>query len=472
LVLFDQALKLNGAFNGIDGITGRNLVGTSAISDIPAALRAGLPHPSGRDLLETVVHRETADFLAPRYGIDPRKLSQTGWGFVCDKDEDPRVIAALQPLIDFREAEAGRLLKRCEGEKGHRAGMTVDDFFDVYDAAPGAVEPEILPYYLLIVGGPDRIPFTFQQELDVAYAVGRVAFDRVEDYARYAQNVIRAESGSPTRRSAALYGPRNNGDAATELSSRHLLSPLAEVLPADTPSWKWRSEIGDGATKKRLTSILTNDERPSFLMTAGHGIGLPSAHPRQRAEQGALVCQDWPGPGFAPSADALFRAADVPDVDLTGMMTFLFACFGAGTPARDAFAFRDLPADLAPAPFVAALPQALLARERGALAVVAHVDRAWGTSFYWHNRQSVEVFRSTIRQILDGFPIGYAMENFGFRYAQLATGLSRLLEDLAQHKTIDDDDLLGTWTAKSDAQFYALLGDPAARLVVSEAERV
>src|SRR5258708_7786046 len=108
-------------FNGIDGTTGQSLVGKSATFEIPAYLRAAFPHPPDLNLLESVVRRGTADFLAPRYGIDARKLSQTGWGIVCDKDEDPRVIEALQPLIDFREAEAGQLLKRCEGEKGHQA---------------------------------------------------------------------------------------------------------------------------------------------------------------------------------------------------------------------------------------------------------------------------------------------------------------------------------------------------------------
>ncbi len=63
------------------------------------------------------------------------------------------------------------------------------------------------------------------------------------------------------------------------------------------------------------------------------------------------------------------------------MMHFLFACYGAGWEAVDTF--RDGPGgrgrQIADKPEMARLPQAMLSR--GALSVIAHVDRAWSYSF-------------------------------------------------------------------------------------------
>ena len=71
------------------------------------------------------------------------------------------------------------------------------------------------------------------------------------------------------------------------------------------------------------------------MLTATHGIGFPADDPRQRAHQGALICQEWPGPqatGPVPESQ-YFSADDVPaGADLTGLVAFHFACFGAGTP--------------------------------------------------------------------------------------------------------------------------------------------
>jgi hypothetical protein len=66
---------------------------------------------------------------------------------------------------------------------------------------------------------------------------------------------------------------------------------------------------------------------------------------------------------------------------LRGMLAFFFACYGAGTPRQDDFAHlaTGAPVEIAPHGFLARLPQQLL--KRGALAVVGHVERAWGCSF-------------------------------------------------------------------------------------------
>ena len=91
-----------------------------------------------------------------------------------------------------------------------------------------------VPYYILLVGSPQRIPFEFGQNLDVEYAVGRLHFDTVEEYSRYVQSVIEYETGDSiaNAKEAVFFSPRHEFDRATQLSADWLVKPLAEGLPA------------------------------------------------------------------------------------------------------------------------------------------------------------------------------------------------------------------------------------------------
>ncbi len=69
--------------------------------------------------------------------------------------------------------------------------------------------------------------------------------------------------------------------------------------------------------------------------------------------------------------------------------------------------------------------------------------------------------------LLDGYPVGAAMEPFGRRYAELATELCEEL--LAVHRGKEPSD--GTafrLCVCHDTRNYVVLGDPAVRLVPPE----
>ena len=221
------------------------------------------------------------------------------------------------------------------------------------------------------------------------------------------------------------------------------------------------------STKPALTRLLGGSEAPALLFTASHGIGFRSRDPLQVTKQGALLCQSWYR-GVVPTADHYFAASDVhDDADVGGMITFHFACFSAGTPAEDGFLVRSnrSPVRLSAQPFLAALPQRLLSHQHGgALAVIGHVDRAWGSSFMVRGVGShTEVFESSLEALLSGLPVGAALEYLSSWYTELSAELADLIDSVRRGKRPDHRLLAAMWTANNDARNYTIIGDPAVR---------
>jgi hypothetical protein len=457
-------------FDGIDGSTGEPLHPPLTVDD--AATLAQRLAPEARQVAEAAAWRRAV--TTPHLGTtaDPKDLSATGWGAIFPRDTDPAVIEALKELLDHRRQAAGDRFRLYTGEDGYRPGEKKDEFLARHGVGPGPADPDKMPYYLLLVGDPEQIPWTFQHQIDLQYALGRIAFDTAEDYACYARSVVKTETrGTLLPRRAVFFGVENPGDMATQYTARYLVQPLAGSLAAERPDWSVETVLSAEATKARLGRLLGCDDTPAFLFTACHGMGFPAGDPRQLGHQGALLCQDWPGraawKGPLPP-DHYFAGDDVAgDARLGGLISFHYACHAGGTPQLDAF---PPPGGerrtLAPQPFAARLPRRLLSHPRGgALAVVGHVERTWGYSFLWDGAgQQPQVFEGFLTQLLDGFPIGAALESFALRYAELAEMLASTLEEIDFGATPDAKELCRLWTARSDARAYVLAGDPAVRL--------
>jgi hypothetical protein len=420
--------------------------------------------------------------LALQAGIDdPMDLRQTGWSVLFASDADPAIKEALMPLLDLRRSQVGddRFFKIFDGNDGVRPAQSASSWAvmkGVSLAAPVSPRKGV-PYYVLIVGSPSRIPFEFQSQLDLQWAVGRLSFDNVADYAAYAQHVVEYEqSAAITRKKrAAVWIPRNALDLATPLLAGSVVPEfLGETSEGDLPIGKPQgfdvaTFVGEGqATKATLLDILRGTVAggaPSIVFTGSHGAEWSIQDPAvQRERQGALVTQEW-SRGEALAPQHYLAGADLTaDVDLRGTMLFLFACFGGGCPATDSYYFTDkgekIP--LTPEPLIAKLPETML--RRGALAVIAHIDRAFSYAFEdVMGTPQAQLLRTPLELLARGKRAGLAADPLNLQWSALAAQLGMVLGN-SPADAPRGPLVANLYIARDDARNYIVLGDPAARL--------
>lgn len=467
--------------NGVDGTTGDYALPPLSIAAAAAIAQGQRDSPEVKGWLAALVRKQQEGSFGLPEGVDPRDLRSAGWGIVAHPDEDPAVLKALEPLIEHRRAQVAADRFKPSGlaytTPNHRAWL------NELKVASGSVMPERVPYYLLIVGSPERIPFSFSQRLNTEYATGRLHLPTPEDYKAYVESVIRYEtaSGKTSQAEVLYYAPRHEFDAATQRSADQLVRPLAGLDAKGQPTGEGHAERSKGmrsrafwgpaATKAALTEALHSPLGglpPALLFSASHGVLFPKGHALQQASQGALLTQDWPRTGEIGPAH-YFAAQDLrPDARIGGLIAFFFACYGGATPTHDRFIppSEGTLREIAPQAFHARLPTAMLAhRAGGALAVIGHIERTWTSSIIARKAGAQhQPFTNAIDRILAGHPVGYALRDFYDRYAETSAAITQRQEDKLYGQTVPDIEFTRLWLERNDAEGYVLLGDPAAHL--------
>jgi hypothetical protein len=420
--------------------------------------------------------------LGPPPSYDANDLTKVGWGVIWPQEPLPQTFRqAVEELIEHRRQQMGGVVPH---QFYYQNGWDYDHFLweEGREVDPGTMQPEIVPYYLCIAASPQQISWEFQQYLDAEYAVGRLWFDDPQDCLKYVRALIeyeKSETLAATAREVLFVGTQNKNDPSTQNSSTRLVEPLYHWLTLAQQGQQHNfkstlllgSETGGGAYKTTLLTRLQKQSAagqpqgaPALIFTASHGLEHDSPKDIQYQDQGALIMQEWPGLFSMPKPEHYLTAAEVNDqLALAGTIAFCFACFSAGTPLQEDWVrptFWTKPKQIAPRPFVARLPQKLLAH--GAVSFIGHVSRAWQSSFMGvqNNSNQIGTFTETLHGLLSGWRIGHAIDYLNNRWVHLSNRLDKWIEGGQKGKS----DIVTLWLARNDCRGYAVLGDPAVRM--------
>lgn len=409
--------------------------------------------------------------------VDRGDPKAAGWTFlVADTDPNKKAyIEALGPLAKARGMDDPQKPLLFDGSGPDAWPDWMNDRYYALELAG-----KKSPGYVLIIGGPDQVPFGFQSMMDTVASVGRLDFDRIEDLAAYAAKIMRIETArAPAVQREALFFATDGGtEDPTYYSRKYMAEPLALYAQADH-KMKVTQIMGANATKANLLAALKKT-KAALVYTASHGLGATSESQQVQARYNGAICCQHDGP---LTLDHLLSGDDIPASDplCEGAVFFQFACYGYGTPAQSEYA-HWLPESWGkaqpqvPQDFVATLPKKLLANPRGPIAFIGHLDTAFLHGFAdprepntvdrWGTRMAP--FKRAVDQLLGVQPSGLALEGINERYA-VCNAMITNASDRVQRGTMTwtEDSMrtfLDTWITRGDAQNYLVLGDPAARL--------
>lgn len=404
--------------------------------------------------------------------IDRRDPAIGKWALLVRAEDMEPAREAFAPLIEHRRQQ-GVAFEPPAGRPGATGILPVDApppeltatrwLRRIQEAVGSTLRT---PHYLLLVGGPERIPFEAQRVIGERFSVGRidVGDDPVGPLSwqacrRYAEKVVAYETGRlPIERRALLYAFAT--DAATRMSYEGLAMPLEARL--ETLGVPLDALLHEQATTHNLLAALGRGS-PALVVTLSHGLEMCD----EPELWGALTDSTFSGrAGGTP-----FSARVVPETALArGAIVLAFACYSAGVPQRSAHRLltHEGDEDLPGGARTAALPRRLLAHPQGPVAFVGHVDRTTALSFRQeHGRPPAEAFEHFVGWTFDpAGTLGRAISSLGEEARRAASRLAGLIsptQSRTDRAARAEHELLAAWLAYHDLSDHVLLGDPVIR---------
>lgn len=323
--------------------------------------------------------------LAPLAPEDEAKATDwrhpdVGWGVVLpDSDDVPAADKAAGkdapgPIRRLLEARGGAPVFRYRPDLEERKLAR-------YLPDGGRQDPEIgltpygtgkgrIPMYLLVVGGPEEVPWRLQYALNRRYRVGRLHLTG-EALERYVDALMDDWAGMTARAERAVVWSVDF-DSMTHKMAVTVADLVAGAMGADDELGVTRI-AGDEATNDALVAALVG-QRPAVVVTTSHGMTGPLDDPDlMRATLGLPVDQHR----------ATLRLEQLDAWQPCGAVWYAQACCSAGSDGETSYrglleegslAHRVVSGVAALGPTVAPLPTSLLGATEPLRAFVGHVE--------------------------------------------------------------------------------------------------
>lgn len=467
-------------------------------------LEAGLPSQLAGSEARAVAADDDDDdgplsFMA--FGADGNSLKDQRWCVLAPPGkEGQRLVELIRPLIAARAAEQGREVAIYQVPPGLSPVEAARWRKTSFDTSTGLASG--VPRYQLILGDLDQISLGVQQTLAADLCPGRLAFPDDRGYEAYVEKLLRWEKQPvPVPQGRALFFSVHGQPGATETGYNSLVTPGLKLARQGHEAGQFAAadivELGS-RVRPDPNELLTaaRQAEASVLFSLSHGEGPPmtgdwASDEAKHRGQGAM---SFGGAGRL-CGDDLTKGAFLP-----GGVWFMFACYGAGTPSTSAYhhwlsalkqssmfheslegVLRGLPRP-GDRPFVAALPQAVLANPDGPLAFIGHVDLAWTYGFQERDLGPRPIdrpgrFVDVIASLLGRDRVGVSYQSLMRFFGQVNTELSAMIDAdaaavAAGKQAPASPRRSHLWMARQDLAGYIVLGDPAARLPLAGAPPV
>ncbi len=330
------------------------------------------------------------------------------------------------------------------------------------------MDANAIPKFLLIIGSPAEIPWSFQYRLQLDAAVGRLDLDPA-GLEHYIDALLGEWNGAKvTRATPVVWAVDHGPQDITRLMRRTIADRLTKAFATDAGQ-EFAMPGGvlsdDTSTGTALIDALTQ-RTPAFVATSSHGATGPLDDAVNMAAQlGVPVDRDHTALPLATLTDTWSPH---------GTIWYAHACCSAGCDAASSFAGVAAPTSTlgqtlsalgALGARSAPLPKLLLGRPSPARAFIGHVE----PTFDWTLRDTRNG-QTTTAHIIDAFygqlhrasrpPLGLAMQVYYRGVGGLWRDVASSRDDMNTFKSGAADELRRLRLIAADLESMVLLGDP------------